>query len=53
MKKIIFITVLALSMVACGDRIKPDDSGDGSGSVSDGLSGATAGSIESVSLPRL
>ncbi len=46
MKKIIFITVLALSMVACGDRIKPDDSGDGSGSVSDGSSGATAGGID-------
>ena len=36
MKKIIFVTVLALSMVACGDRIKPDDSGDGGASASDG-----------------
>ena len=46
MKKIIFITVLALSMVACGDRIKPDDTGDGGGSASDGSGGATAGGID-------
>jgi len=46
MKKIIFITVLALSMVACGDRIKPDDTGGGGGSASDGSGGATAGGID-------
>jgi peptidoglycan-associated lipoprotein len=46
MKKIIFITVLALSMVACGDRIKPDDTGDGGASASDESGGATAGGID-------
>lgn len=46
MKKIIFITVLALSMVACGDRIKPDDTGDGGAAASDGSGGATAGGID-------
>ncbi len=45
MKKIIFITALAFSIVACGDRIKPDDSA-GDAAVVDDYSGATAGGID-------
>jgi len=40
MIKILLVTALALSMVACGDRIKPDVP------VDEGASGATAGGID-------
>lgn len=45
MKKILFVSVLALSLAACGDRIKPDDETTGDGSVSGADGGATAGGI--------
>jgi len=48
MKNLILISVLALSITACGDRIKPDEgtAGDGSaGSGSDNAGGASAGGI--------
>ena len=45
MKKIIFITALAFSIVACGDRIKPDDSAI-DGNTADGYDGATSGGID-------
>lgn len=44
MKKIIFITALAFSIVACGDRIKPDDST--IDNAAEDSSGATAGGID-------
>jgi peptidoglycan-associated lipoprotein len=40
MKKILLVTALAFSIVACGDRIKPDVP------VDEGASGATAGGID-------
>lgn len=48
MKKILFISVLALSIAACGERIKPDDEMDGDTNVAandDASGGATAGGI--------
>lgn len=45
MKKILFVSVLALSLAACGDRIKPDDETTGDGNVSGADGGATAGGI--------
>jgi len=45
MKKIVFIIALAFSIVACGDRIKPDDSAT-DGSAADGYGGATSGGID-------
>ena len=48
MKNLILISVLALSITACGDRIKPDEgtAGDGSaGPGSDSVGGASAGGI--------
>jgi len=48
MKKILFISVLALSIAACGERIKPDDemAGDTNDAANaDASGGATAGGI--------
>jgi peptidoglycan-associated lipoprotein len=48
MKNIIFVSVLALSVAACGDRIKTDDEASGANDAgySDGsASGATTGTI--------
>ncbi len=49
MKKIIFISVLALSLAACGDRIKPDGetTADDNANADSAASGATAGGISS------
>ena len=48
MKKLLFISVLALSITACGDRIKPDDETTGEDNTGDNLNtGATAGGIGS------
>ena len=53
MKKIIFISALALSITACGDRIKPDDeltAGDASDAANaEASGGATAGGINAGS----
>lgn len=51
MKKLIFISVLALSVAACGDRIKTDDEtvGDSSTANADASSGASAGGINAGS----
>lgn len=48
MKKLIFISVLALSIAACGDRIKPDDDlADGSDTANaDASGGASSGGID-------
>ena len=46
MKKLIFISVLALSIAACGDRIKPEGDGDNNAADNDNA-GATAGGIDS------
>jgi len=49
MKKLLFITVLALSLAACGDRIKPDDGSVDEGTYASGDSaegGATAGGLD-------
>ncbi len=48
MKKLLFISVLALLVSACGDRIKPDDAGanDNINTGEDTGSGATAGGID-------
>lgn len=46
MKKIIFVSVLALSIAACGERIKPDSEvADDNGNVSGVDGGATSGGI--------
>lgn len=49
MKKILFITMLALSIAACGDRIKPDEEigGDVDNIANAESGGATAGGINS------
>ena len=44
MKKIFLVTVLAFSITACGEAIKPDDATGDAGSVS-GADGATSGGI--------
>lgn len=44
MKKIIFVSVLALSLVACGDTIKPDDNNGASGAEG-ANGGASSGGI--------
>jgi len=51
MKRLIFISVLALSVAACGDRIKPDDEtvGDSDTASADASSGASAGGINAGS----
>ena len=46
MKKLIFITALAFSIVGCGDRIKPDDSTLDGYTGDDSSGGATAGGID-------
>ena len=47
MKKLFLVSVLALSIAACGERIKPDDdTADNTGAGSD-AAGATAGGINS------
>lgn len=47
MKKIFFVSVMALSIAACGDRIKPDDGLiDGSIDAEGYSDGATAGGID-------
>ncbi len=45
MKTLFFISVLALSVAACGDRIKPDDDAKGDMNKTEDSSGATAGGI--------
>ena len=47
MKKILFISVLALLVSACGDRIKPDEASNTGENAADGIQagGATAGGI--------
>lgn len=49
MKKLFFISVLALSVTACGDRIKPDDEAtagdDAAANAEANAGGATAGGI--------
>lgn len=48
MKNIIFVSVLALSVTACGDRIKPDDESAGADDTTyteSSTSGATTGTI--------
>ncbi len=48
MKKLFLIGVLALSLAACGEAIKPDaDAGDVAGTSAEDMSGATAGGIYS------
>ncbi|MBT8119102.1 MAG: OmpA family protein, partial [Gammaproteobacteria bacterium] len=52
MKKILFISALALSITACGDRIKPDDevaAGDANDAANAEAGGATAGGINAGS----
>jgi peptidoglycan-associated lipoprotein len=52
MKKILFISVLALSIAACGERIKPDDEmagGTNDAAYADASGGATAGGINAGS----
>lgn len=44
MKKIIFVSVLALSLAACGEQIKPDDTSGDSNNAS-GVEGASSGGI--------
>jgi len=46
MKNIILIATLAFSVVGCGDRIKPDDSGS---NAEDSTGGATASGIDGAS----
>ena len=43
MKKILFVSVLAFSLAACGDRIKPDDETTGDGGDVSGAEGANGG----------
>jgi len=47
MKKLLLISVMALAITACGDRIKPDEgtTGGGSAAGSDSADGASAGGI--------
>ena len=45
MKKLLFISVLALLITACGDRIKPDDTTDENAADDLAAGGATAGGI--------
>lgn len=45
MKKLFFILLLALSVSACGDRIKPDTGTTGDGTNAEDTGGATAGGI--------
>jgi len=47
MKKLLFVSVLALSVAACGDRIKPDDDATAAseGNTENTAAGATAGGI--------
>lgn len=49
MKKIIFVTVLALSIAACGERIKPDDETTGDSGSASGAEGATSGGLGGAS----
>ena len=49
MKKIIFVTVLALSITACGERIKPDDETTGDSGSASGAEGATSGGLGGAS----
>ena len=52
MKNLFFISLLALSVVACGDRIKPDDEATGDSNAADSANaGATAGGIDSGTGP--
>jgi len=55
MKKILFISVLALVLSACGDRIKPDDSTTAAGNTENtgqnANGGATAGGINGAGGP--
>ena len=45
MKKLFFISMLALSIAGCGERIKPDDETTGDSNLDDAGAGATAGGI--------
>jgi len=45
MKRIFFVVVLALSITACGERIKPDDETTGDNSNVSASDGATSGGI--------
>jgi peptidoglycan-associated lipoprotein len=47
MKKLFLIGVLALSVAACGDRIKPDETTADTANGAEDASGATAGGINS------
>ena len=49
MKKLLLISVLALSVAACGERIKPDEetTGDSNAATDNASAGATAGGINS------
>jgi len=47
MKKLFLIGVLALSVAACGERIKPDGETDAAANSGENASGATAGGIGS------